>query len=659
MIGSVTKATGGLGKGFKGLLSYLETGKDGKQSERIDWIESRNLGTERLDLGGRFMAATARESVRVEKPVFHFSVSFDPNDPVTRDVMRHVADGVLRDLKLDQHQVLIVAHKDTPHRHMHFVVNRVHPEEGRAWRPSHTKRKIEASLRRLEVEHGLRIVHGRLAPVPERVRVAAAERPAPSPRPARGDASFLEDVKERARPVFLHARSWGELQSGLAEAGLSIRIKGPGMAVTDGQREVKASEIHRAFSRNEIEKRFGAYSAYRARVAVAGNRSVPQREAAGATAPPRPGTARPAPGAQTEGATHSGRNTETRPPVPPGERVFWRAYRRFNDDLAQLYENPAEARRTIIRAAAHAPERVTAEIRTAPDRFGRLKAVEGGVWEDRAAAAAESANPFLHARADRPRPTLRELQGRIAEHTEAVRQARAHPEAIQANGLAKVELRVAEERRGYYFRALEDAREGLGRIYADPAAAGRNIWRAVQREGRAAVEKDIRTRPERFGALQGEERLRLFGLWREVDTSAARASAQDVARAVGIAAEAREHAPSRQELSRLHARVTGTQRDLDAARAAPPPRRSAQQIELEIGALMQKAAAQAQRIATGTLGPIAAGPQQLLDKTGIRHVQQLAMIVKAPQLAVARAAWELAVRLARGDRQRDHDRGGL
>ena len=74
MIGSVNKATGGLGKGFKGLLSYLETGKDGKQTDRIDWVESRNLGTERLDLGGRFMAATARESVRVEKPVFNFSV---------------------------------------------------------------------------------------------------------------------------------------------------------------------------------------------------------------------------------------------------------------------------------------------------------------------------------------------------------------------------------------------------------------------------------------------------------------------------------------------------------------------------------------------------------------------------------------------------------
>ncbi|MDB4950449.1 MAG: relaxase/mobilization nuclease domain protein [Gemmatimonadetes bacterium] len=656
MIGNINNATGGLGKGFKGLLSYLEIGKDGKQLDRVDWVESRNLGTDRLDLGGRFMAATARESVRTEKPVFHFSVSFDPSDPVDRAVMRKVADGVLRDLKLDQHQVLIVAHKDRAHPHMHVVVNRVHPEQGRAWKPSHTKRRIEASLRRLEVEHGLRVVPGRLAPVPENARGVAAVRPAAAPRPSHGDAAFLADVKDRARAVFQRATSWGELESGLAEAGLRVRMNGRGMSVTDGQREVKASEIDRAFSRNAIEKRFGAYSSYRARVAVAVEQPSPSRDAAAVAVPTRPATARPGPASPQEHAVHSGRNAQPRPPVVPAERVFWRAYRQFNEDLAGLYESPRKARRAILHAAAGSPERVAADIRTSPDRFGTLKTAEGGVREERAAAAAESANLFLQARAERPRPTLKELRDRIAEHGDAVQRARAHPEAVQANGLAKMELRLAEERRGYYFRALEGARESMGRVYADPAAAGRNIWRAVQHKGGAAVARDIRTRPERFGALAAEERRRLFGVWRGQDTSAARANAPDAARAVGIAAEARQQAPSRQQLAQLGARVAGTERDLDAARAAPPSKRSPQQIETELGALMQKAAVQARQVATGTLGPAAAGPQQLLDRTGIKHVQQLAAMVKAPHLAVARAAWDLAAGLARGDQR--EERGG-
>jgi hypothetical protein len=117
---------------------------------------------------------------------------------------------------------------------------------------------------------------------------------------------------------------------------------------------------------------------------------------------------------------------------------------------------------------------------------------------------------------------LKELGERLTEHAEAVRQARAHPDAVQVNGLAKMELRFAQGRRDYYFRALEGARDELGHTNADPTRAGRTIWRTVQREGRGTVEKEVRERPERFGALRGEERRSLFGLRREVDTSAAR-----------------------------------------------------------------------------------------------------------------------------------------
>src|SRR4028119_317184 len=94
MIGNVNP----LGKGFKGLASYLESGKDGQQTERVDWVESRNRPTTDPQAAARIMAATARESVRSELPVYHFSVSFDPGDPVDREAMRGVADRTPRGL---------------------------------------------------------------------------------------------------------------------------------------------------------------------------------------------------------------------------------------------------------------------------------------------------------------------------------------------------------------------------------------------------------------------------------------------------------------------------------------------------------------------------------------------------------------------------------
>ena len=90
-----------LGRGFKGLVSYLETGKDGRQKprDRVDWVAFRNLPTRNARTAACMMAATASESVSgTRTAVYHFSVSCDPGDPVDPDTLRQVANRVIRDL---------------------------------------------------------------------------------------------------------------------------------------------------------------------------------------------------------------------------------------------------------------------------------------------------------------------------------------------------------------------------------------------------------------------------------------------------------------------------------------------------------------------------------------------------------------------------------
>lgn len=63
-------------------------------------------------LAGQIMQATARQNPRVKEPVYHVAISFDPKDGgcVTPELMRQqVADRLLKDLKLTEHQVMIVA----------------------------------------------------------------------------------------------------------------------------------------------------------------------------------------------------------------------------------------------------------------------------------------------------------------------------------------------------------------------------------------------------------------------------------------------------------------------------------------------------------------------------------------------------------------------
>jgi relaxase-like protein/DNA relaxase TraI-like protein len=292
-----------LGKGFMGLVRYLESGRSGEEPERVLWSETRNLPTRDLQASARLMAATARESVRTERPVYHLSISFDPSDPVNRQVMRRVADAVLAKLDLSGHQAVIVAHRDTAHPNMHLVVNRVHPERFRAWEKGWDWPKIEAELRDQEVALGLRVVPGWLAPVPGREPARALRR---------GDAAFLRSVTERAAPVLERAQSWEEVERGLAAAGLSVRIKGGGLSINDGRQEVKASEVGRAFSRKHMEERLGKLSAYR--LAVHGEALTPAPAHAVAAPelaqqPPSPATPR-----QMQPPPSPVRQDERRPP---------------------------------------------------------------------------------------------------------------------------------------------------------------------------------------------------------------------------------------------------------------------------------------------------------------------------------------------------------
>lgn len=279
MIGAI----GPLSRSFKVSIRYVEVGRDGQQN-RVAWAKTYNLPTRDLELAACFMGATANGSVSgTRTPVYFFSVSFDVDDPVDEAMMRRVARRTLRDMGLEEHEAVVVAHKDRSHPHLHFIVNRVHPERAKLWRKWWDYPRLERSLRAQEVELGLRVVPGRHAPVPSLDRTRdgltdGSQRGAqwikPLPGPKRGDQEFLQDVTERAGEFLAQARSWAELESGLAHRGLALTVKGGGFRITDGKRQVKASEVGRGFSRYHLEKRLGGYPDYRARMAVADIGSV-------------------------------------------------------------------------------------------------------------------------------------------------------------------------------------------------------------------------------------------------------------------------------------------------------------------------------------------------------------------------------------------------
>lgn len=146
------------GRSFKGLSGYLLRGPNNDNPERVDWTMTHNLGTDDANLAWRIMADTSRRADELKKaagfgaggrkskgPVLHYVLSWKPEEAetLTKEEMQQAALDSLkvlgkqrskrRNMKTqsgDEHQVLIVAHKDKGHCHVHLMVSRTHPEHG-------------------------------------------------------------------------------------------------------------------------------------------------------------------------------------------------------------------------------------------------------------------------------------------------------------------------------------------------------------------------------------------------------------------------------------------------------------------------------------------------------------------------------------------------
>jgi len=164
MVPFITKG----GKSFRRAWLYFCHDKRASTTERVGWIEFRNLLTDCPKKAWRLMEYTYRSRRRLKqsagrcsggrdvlKPCYSYSLSWHPDEQPSQEEMIELADESLRVLGLEEHQAMIVHHTDEPHPHLHIIVNRIHPETGVAVSPSYSKRKLSDLALRYEKEQGV------------------------------------------------------------------------------------------------------------------------------------------------------------------------------------------------------------------------------------------------------------------------------------------------------------------------------------------------------------------------------------------------------------------------------------------------------------------------------------------------------------------------
>lgn len=250
MVPNLSKA----GTSFKGAFAYYTHDKGRTDTgERLEWVSTRNLVTDDVARAERIMIATALDADRLKqeagvrntgrKSAAHvqtLSLSWSPEERVSREEMERAADEAISRLGLEDHQAVVLAHNDTAHQHVHVIINRVNPADGRMATLSNSHRELDRWAHEYEQRRG-RIVTPKRDEKFQR-REAARQRYTPEQRRAYAERKRAEAAKQateaRNQRVALSARQkdMRERHSAQWEA-LEARHKAQ---VTSGQQDYKA-----------------------------------------------------------------------------------------------------------------------------------------------------------------------------------------------------------------------------------------------------------------------------------------------------------------------------------------------------------------------------------------------------------------------------------
>ena len=163
----IARDTGG-GSSFAGAGLYYLHDRGADTDERVAFTHTENLLTDNAEKAMKVMAWTATHQKELKEaagvkatgrklsnPVHTFVLSWAPDEQPDHDHMIDAAKSAVAALGLADHEAVFVGHDDTDKAHVHIIVNRVHPDHGKAATLSKSRLKLSKWAEAYEKEHGI------------------------------------------------------------------------------------------------------------------------------------------------------------------------------------------------------------------------------------------------------------------------------------------------------------------------------------------------------------------------------------------------------------------------------------------------------------------------------------------------------------------------
>jgi hypothetical protein len=155
-------ANANTGNGFSKAISYaLQEAKKYPEETRAKVLDLNQVYGSSKEMGKQ-MREVADDRKTVQKPVLHVQINFHPDEKLSRAQAEQAIDSILKDIGIekDNHQYVVVQHKDKAHDHYHVVANRV-SMDGELLNDHRIKDRLQVACDKVEKEQGLRQTQGR------------------------------------------------------------------------------------------------------------------------------------------------------------------------------------------------------------------------------------------------------------------------------------------------------------------------------------------------------------------------------------------------------------------------------------------------------------------------------------------------------------------
>ncbi|WP_245246333.1 relaxase/mobilization nuclease domain-containing protein [Nostoc sp. ATCC 53789] len=143
MIGNQTK-----GRGFRGLLNYLESQKDAK-------LIGGNMGGNNARALAREFKISRQLNPEADRVVYHASLSLPDNERLDELTWNELANRYLEEMGFDSNQYVVYRHSNTEHDHIHICASRIRLDNGKIVHDSWDYKRSETIIRQLEQDYGL------------------------------------------------------------------------------------------------------------------------------------------------------------------------------------------------------------------------------------------------------------------------------------------------------------------------------------------------------------------------------------------------------------------------------------------------------------------------------------------------------------------------